>query len=95
MLFFFLFVLIVFLLFMWCFSVHPELICAPLFTVLWAAPAITIKRLLSLDIIKAHQNVAGGANPSVTQRPKAGEWSREVNYSIYGELTVDRQLFSV
>lgn len=33
-----------------------------------AAPVITIKRLLSLDIIKAEQCVEGGVNPKVSER---------------------------
>lgn len=36
------------------------------------ASVITIKQLLSLDIIKAGQNVEGGVNPPVAQRSKAG-----------------------
>lgn len=38
-----------------------------MFTLLRVAPVITIKQLLSLDIIKAHQNVEAGANPHVAQ----------------------------
>ena len=63
-------------------SVLPGVIHAPVFTLLRAAPVITIKQLLSLDIIKAHQNVEGGANPPVAQRPIAQEWSREVWFRV-------------
>lgn len=37
---------------------------------------ITIKQLLSLDIIKPGQNVDGGVNPPVAQRPKSGSVER-------------------
>lgn len=40
------------------------------------ASVITIKQLLSLDIIKARQNAEGGVNPPVAQRSKFGEGSR-------------------
>ena len=47
----------------------PELIRAPVLTLLRTAPVITIKQLLSLDIIKAGQYVEGGVNP---QDPSLG-----------------------
>lgn len=48
----------------------PGLIRAPVLTLLRAAPVITIKQLLSLDIIKAGQYVEGRVNP---QDPSLGE----------------------
>ena len=53
-------------------SAWPQLIHGSVFTLLRTAPVITIKQLLSLDIIKAGQNVEGGVNPPVAQRPKSG-----------------------
>lgn len=50
-------------------SVWPGLICAPVCMLHRTAPVITIKQLLSLDIIKAGQNVEGGVNP---QDPSLG-----------------------
>lgn len=47
----------------------PGLNRPPVLTALRTAPVITIKQLLSLDIIKAGQYVEGGVNP---QRPKSG-----------------------
>ena len=58
----------------------PELIRTPLFTLPRTAPAITIKQLLSLDIIKAGQNVEGGVNPPVAQGPKSR--SREDGWGV-------------
>lgn len=48
----------------------PELLHTPVFTLLRTAPVI--KQLLSLDIIKAGQNVAGAVNPPLAPRPKSG-----------------------
>lgn len=51
----------------------PELIHTAVFMLLRTAPLITIKQLLSLDIIKPGQNVDGEVNPPVAQRPKSGQ----------------------
>lgn len=52
-----------------CISALPvRLIHAPVSKPCRAAPVITIKRLLSLDIIKAEQCVEGEVNPRVSER---------------------------
>lgn len=60
-------------------SVRPGLIPAPVSTLLRTAPVITIKQLLSLDVINAGQNVEGGVNPPAAHRPKSGRggWREE------------------
>lgn len=66
-------------------SVWPGLIRGSVFTLLRTVPVITIKQLLSLDIIKAGQNVEGGVNPPVAERPKSereGGGVRECGWGV-------------
>ncbi len=51
----------------------PGLIPAPVMTLLRTAPVITIKQLLSLDIIKAGLYVEGWVNPQDSKSGSGGE----------------------
>lgn len=73
----------------------PELIPTTVFTLLRTAPVITIKQLLSLDIIKAHQNVEGWVNPPVAHRPKTGSGAEREGWGWGGASEyrqIDRQM---
>lgn len=52
---------------------------------------ITIKQLLSLDIIKPGQNVDGEVNPPVAQRPKSGSGAGRKGGGCGYRVQIDRE----